>query len=168
MSDALRELERDSIRQFVASCAPLLTGRVLDYGCGLSPYRDLVTGEYRGYDHPGNPAFVSGGPTVPHDPLDYGDRFDTILCTQVIQYVRYPALLLARFQVALAGGGHLILTGPTNWPVVEPEDRHRFTSRGIVALLIDAGFIVGRCEERASFEALGNRFPLGYGAVATT
>lgn len=163
--DELRELERASIHRFVADSAPYLTGRVLDYGCGLSPYRDLVPGEYVGYDRPALPGFIAGGPDAP-DPLDSGDVFDAILCTQVIQYVRYPAKLLTRLQHGLRSGGHLVMTGPTNWPVVEPTDRHRFTVVGITALLLDAGFVVPHCSYRAEVTALGNRFPLGWAALA--
>lgn len=168
MSDPLRELERASLRDFVASCSDHLTGRVLDYGAGRSPYRDLVTGTYTAFDHPDLPGYIAGGVVAADDPLGV-DAFTAILCTQVIQYVPDPGWFLRRLRWGLLvrlAGGPLILTGPTNWPVVEPQDLWRFTPNGIRRLLEDEGFTVERLVERASVPSPGGPFLLGWGAVA--
>ena len=91
-NDTVRNLERTSIRGFVASCSEYLTGSVLDYGCGKQPYRDIVEaagGEYHGFDLVEFPANVSGvdyeRPRDGRGVLRVG--YDAILCNQVLQYV---------------------------------------------------------------------------------
>lgn len=171
----LRDLERESIRAFVQSAADdgYLAGRVLDYGCGKQPYRDLVEaagGTYIPYDDPKHPGSVVDryvGDWQQTDPVD------AILCTQVLQYVPRPYGLLAalhEFQAAL------VLTYPTNWPEVEPEDLHRFTKAGMERLLTEAGFSIVRHERRAvvkmanvdagGWTTFSDAFALGYGVIA--
>lgn len=172
----LRTIERKSIRAFVQRAADdgYLSGRVLDYGCGKQPYRDIVEatgGEYVGYDSP-----QYGGSVVTEE---IGDdrvgRFDwqAILCTQVLQYVHHVAVMLRGFKTDLQEEhGHLVLTYPTNWPEVEPEDLHRFTKAGMERLLVEVGFEIVLHERRAWITAdLGNgrsngEFALGYGVIA--
>lgn len=165
-----RDLERDSIRAFVAS--HVFEGRVLDYGCGKQPYRDLVerTAEYVPFDRTHFPANVSGenvGADVEtHPTYLQPHQWDTILCTQIFQYVHDPADLLADFHHLLRNDGTLVLTYPTNWAEVEPEDLHRFTKAGMELMLQGEGFTIERHERRAEVEAAGMVFPLGYGVVA--
>jgi SAM-dependent methyltransferase len=162
----IRELERASIRSFVERNRQYLKGRVLDFGCGRpgtcavpQPYRDLVEGEYLGYDL---------GDRIPVPP------FDAILCTQVVQYMedvpellRYFHAVLTRFgQDDLSPSGHLVLTYPTNWDEVESFDLWRFTKTGMEMLLKTAGFKIVTHERRAEIDLGGFKFPLGYGVVA--
>lgn len=193
----LRTIERDSIRAFVQRAADegYLSGRVLDYGCGKQPYRGIVeaaSGEYVGYDAPSFPASVASSDTTGQA---FGQEFDAILCTQVVQYV--PGVtdffwkLRERRRLNKAPKGHvltpgnqppfhLVLTYPTNWPEVEPEDLHRFTKAGMERLLTEAGFEIVLHEKRQSFSDAkiitfdnrshrtgpGDLFALGYGVVA--
>lgn len=169
--DSLRDLERTSIRQFVEGCAPHLTGRVLDLGCGQQPYRDIVQGAggiYVGYDRLRFPANVSGADIGDELAPDDHAIFDAVLSTQVIQYVDYPQEWLAKVAQILVPGGVLVLTGPTSWPCTENDDLWRFTSPGARRLLERAGFIVdGEIVYRATVgEEFGADFRLGFGAVA--
>lgn len=159
----VRELEAQSIRAFVASHR--FEGRVLDYGCGKRPYSDLVerTAEYAGYDRVVFPANVSLAD------IGFGSGlWDAILCTQVIQYAPRPLQVLDTFRAMLVPGGALVMTYPTNWDEVEPEDLWRFTKHGMERLLDMAGFAIERHERRAAVVAEGMSFPLGYGVVART
>ena len=170
----LRTLENDSIRAFVQSAADegYLSGRVLDWGCGLSPYQDIVQGvggSYEGFDsseHPGN----VGGVTCGIDLFWDANAWDAILCTQVIQYVPLVSDFIGDLHERLFKGGHLVMTYPTNWPEVEPEDLHRFTKAGMTRLLTEAGFEVVLHEERARIAwgrvSMLDEFALGYGVVA--
>lgn len=166
----LRELERESIRAFVQSAADegYLSGRVLDYGCGKQPYRDIVEaagGEYEGFDSPTLPANVSGR----EHKIDWDSSWDAILCTQVLQYVvDYLSLVNGWPYWFGEGGGYLVLTYPTNWPEVEPEDLHRFTRAGMERLLTEAGFGIVRHEPRAvaAVTVDGENLYAGYGVVA--
>lgn len=165
---SVRVVERASIREFVESCRDLLArGRVLDYGCGNNPYRDLVGGEYVGFDRESFPANVSGADVGPaHDPLFEGGSWDAILCTQVIQYMPSPGIFVECLEEALVDGGWLVLTGPTAWAEVEPDDLHRFTLNGITRLLEASRFVVERAERRAVISMGGFDVSLGYGIVA--
>lgn len=170
----LRELEAASIRAFVGSVA--YHGRVLDYGCGRQPYRDLIVAagdvDYHGFDSPFLPGSVverAAPSRVDWErelwrPLD--ETWDAIVCTQVVQYVPNVAELFADLWTALTDGGTLVMTGPTNWPEVEDVDLHRFTRAGIERLARDAQFAIERLEERASVTVGRDRLSLGWGLVA--
>ena len=160
----IREVEAQSIRSFVQKAADngYLSGRVLDYGCGKQPYRDIVGASalYSGFD-PG----VSG----------LGDNwrieapFDAILCTQVIEYAYWRGLggFLFDFHDGISKGGYLVMTGPTNWPIVEREDRVRFTPEGIAQELREAKFEIIHLEERGRFSFGGDeRWCLGWSVIA--
>ena len=154
----IRGLERNSIREFVTGHKDLLTGRVLDFGAGKEgtclkpqPYRTLIDGEYDAWDL--------------GDMWPIGD-YDAILCTQVLQYVPDPPLLLHWFHGWLKEGGYLVMTYPTSWDEVEDTDLWRFTKVGMEKLLLDQKFEVLHHERRAEIELGGFKFPLGYGVVA--
>lgn len=163
-NDSIRDLERSSIRDFIgrAIADGFVRGRVLDFGCGEQPYRSMIEAagdvEYHGYD----PRLVGSDPAVMLAP------FDTIVCTQVMQYVDNPEWQLVKFRdwLVFPGGGHLIMTYPTNWDEVEPSDLWRFTKAGMERLLAVLDFDVLKHERRAAVELGGFKFPLGYGVIA--
>jgi hypothetical protein len=170
VSDPLRDAEARSIREFVQRAADegYLSGRVLDYGCGKQPYRDIVedVGTYFGYDQTEFAGNVSGEDIGDFD-LPWEKPWKALLCTQVLQYVREPGGLLSHlFEHILGRGGHLVLTYPTNWPEVEPDDLHRFTKAGMERLLTEAGFTIVRHDLRHSFQHAGSTFAAGYGVIA--
>ena len=178
----LREAEAKSIRDFVqkAADAGYLSGRVLDYGCGRQPYRDIVEaagGTYFGYDQTCWPANVSGEDVGEHptNVMIREGRFSAVLMTQVIQYIPMEDLMGGMTQ----GGYHhfwtpikdwsdiLVMTYPTNWPEVEPEDLHRFTQTGMKRLLTEAGFEILEHEWRHGIRSMtGESFAIGYGVIA--
>jgi hypothetical protein len=154
--DELLTLERESLTAFVQSCSHLMTGRVLDYGCGKQPYRHVVEaagGEYVPFDRAGLPG-GSGGNIGRHE-----RDCPTILCTQVIQYVESPRALIDGLREAKTV---LILTGPTCW-IEPPGHLHNLTLEGIRRLLVQSGFTVERLESRGHVPP---GFSIGYGAVA--
>lgn len=162
----LRELEVATIKMFLReNASEHFAGRsVLDYGCGKQPYRELIEeagGAYQGYDRPSFPGSVVGE-IFEVETL----RFDTVICTQVIQYVKYTDQFLLHLHSYLRiNGGWLLMTGPTNWPHIEVDDLFRFTTSGIKDLL-------GRCYEeievgyRAHVEFEGESWPIGWWAKA--
>src|SRR4029077_5445657 len=130
----LRELEAESIRAFVQQAADdgYLSGRVLDYGCGKSPYRDVVEtagGEYIGFDRTYFPANVSGENVGPSGRME-ARSWDCVLITQVAQYTLDPNALLGFMLRLLKPHGMLVWSGDTNWPVIENEDLLRLTFAG--------------------------------------
>jgi hypothetical protein len=170
----LRELERSSIIEFLEQTKPFMRGAVLDYGCGKQPYKDLIlsaddVGYYYPYDrigYPGSAAERDHGAPYPLEKSTF-DRWGTIVCTQVLQYVNDVRELLLSFVLALEPAGHLIMTYPTTWPEVEPTDLHRFTKTGMEYLLKKCGFSIMQHTPRAVIPIEGFILPLGYGVMAT-
>jgi hypothetical protein len=179
---SLRDLEAESLRAFVQSAADegYLSGRVLDLGCGKQPYRAIVEaagGIYYGHDSPNYPASVVSDYVLDSPENWWEDRWDTILSTQVVQYIPIrdeidgeecsPLFtdLWMMCDCLSVSSGHLVLTYPTTWPEVEPEDLHRFTKAGMERLLTEAGFEIICHEWRAGFQYDGVSFALGYGVI---
>lgn len=160
--EELSRIENASIRAFVESCAEHFTGRVLDYGCGRQPYRDVVEkagGEYVPWDRKGLP----GGSVENVGPVEAERHgYTAILCTQVIQYVPEVEGTLANMRDAIRPGGALVLTGPTSW-IEPPGHLHNLTQAGIRRLLEQAGFAVERLECRGK---IGPGLSIGYGVLA--
>lgn len=160
----IREIVLGEIRAFVAA-QDYAGKRVLDFGCGVAPYREIVEsggGEWVGY----NRGFFPGGSTEdvgPSEPLE--QTWDVILCNQVIQYVENPPTLLAYFLASLSPDGTLILTYPTCWPEVEESDLFRFTRSGMEHLLSEWRIIDHVQIGAVPFEHL-ERLPLIQGVVA--
>lgn len=150
---SIRELERASIRSFVEENDLIYGGTVLDYGAGDQPYKDLVDGEYTAFD----PAYSTSEPA---------GEYDTILCTQVLQYVSAPEDTLRELWMLLKDGGFLVLTFPTLWEECEDTDKWRFTAQGMTKLLERNGFSVISCKKRATLEYEDFSLALGYGIVA--
>jgi len=128
-----------------------LKGRVLDFGAGKQPYRDLVEGEY-----------------VPFEPGGKIESpFDAVMSNQVIQYLPNPLAQIRQFRTDfLKRGGYLVMTGPTNWEEIEKTDLFRFTVFGIKFLVRQAGFEVLKAKSRARIDADGFDLSLGWGVVA--
>lgn len=183
--EELTELENASIRAFVQESADMgyLAGRVLDYGSGRMPYKDIVESAgsyYWPYDNKHFPAHMSpgsladkyGGSSHTGGVLDWikEQPWDSVLCTQVIQFMVgltvVEQLKYLREQI-LRGAGNLVITGPTNWPVVNVgEDLWRFTLSGAEEALRQAAFTIVYGRERARIDMGEFSFPLGWGIVA--
>lgn len=128
-----------ALRQVIPS-KPL---RLLDFGCGSSPYRSLFpSAEYVRADY------------LPSEGIDYvigedqliptsAASFDLVLSTQVLEHVKNPALYLAECYRVLKPGGMLILT--THGLFEDhgcPYDFRRWTADGLTYELTSASFKV--------------------------
>lgn len=138
----------------------LFEGSVLDLGCGMRPYQELLGTRVRRWVGVDFASTASGrsAATVFGSALElpFGERsFDTILSTQVLEHVPRPENLLREAYRVLRPGGYLVLTAPQTGPLhEEPHDFFRYTCYGLRFLLEQAGFRVIRIK------------PLG-GAIAT-
>lgn len=171
---SIREIEQKSIEAYLRAAAKrgLFRGEVLDFGCGKQPYRKIVEeadAKYRPYDRVEFPATVtttSVGDDYPLVPAGGEGKWDAILCTQVLQYVPRPHDVINGFWWSLKPGGHVVITAPTNWPVVERDDRMRFTLDGLMRMLAEAGFVEVDGHYRASVQHNEESWPLGVGVIA--
>lgn len=113
----------------------------LDVGCGEKPYRSLFSNcKYIGVDieESGRPIdlkrpdFFYDGVRTPFD----DNTFDLVICTQVLEHVRSPFLLIQEMRRVCKQGGLLIISLPFFYPEHEiPFDYFRFTRFGISTLL---------------------------------
>jgi len=156
--DPIRLMDRLSIRWYMEHNLNYLAGRVLDYGAGTSPYRNLVTGEYFPYQF---------GESWPG-----GDFFDAVMVNQVLQYVEWPLITLENLRDVLKPSGHIVMTFATNWDEVPNDcyhgefcDRWRFTAKGMEYLFKMAGFEVLDLTRRCEVRVGSFTFPIGYGIV---
>src|SRR4026208_681832 len=165
MTDALTDLDVTSIRKFVQSAADegYLSGRVLDYGAGRQPYREIVEtagGKYHGYDRAEFPCNRAGD--VGEDSLLERTDWDAILCTGILQFLPQGFWFAPNLFHNMRPGSILVLTYTTNWPEVNEEDFHRFTRAGMEKLWTDMDFSILRHERRATIHALGYEWATGY------
>jgi SAM-dependent methyltransferase len=159
--DAIRVMERVSIRAYMERWKHLLHGRVLDFGAGSQPYRDLLDGQAQYV--PFDPGMTGGREISAALPTPF---FDTVMCNQVFQYLVNPEEKVAWFAEILNPGGHLVLTYATNWPEVEESDLHRHTKAGMEHLLRHGDFKILDHTRRCELRVGGYCIPLGYGVVA--
>jgi len=69
--------------------------------------------------------------------------FDAVLCTQVLEHVAEPQLVLREVCRVLKPGGRLFLSAPQSWHQHQkPHDYYRYTSFGLRYLLERAGLQV--------------------------
>ena len=71
------------------------------------------------------------------------DRFETAVCTQVLEHVPRPWAAMDETRRVLRSGGTLLLSAPHLSMVHEaPHDYYRYTKYGLTSLLENAGFEV--------------------------
>lgn len=126
-----------------ASDEPL---RILDFGCGGSPYRSLFpNARYERADVAGTPdvdyEISEGGYALPIPDKSY----DLILSSQVLEHVSAPQEYLVEARRLLRPSGQLLLT---THGIFEdhgcPFDFRRWTDLGLRLELVDAGFNVSQ------------------------
>ena len=153
------DLEGSSIRRFLETEAPQIRedAQVLDAGAGETPYRklfkhtqywavDFAKGEsawlYRHLDA------ICRLETLPFD----GDRFDAAICTQVLEHVPEPQIVLNELFRVLKPGGILLLTAPLGFGEhQQPYDYFRYTRFGLTHLLEKIGFAIKQLEPRGGY-----------------
>jgi SAM-dependent methyltransferase len=126
----------------VRDLMPHGVGRVLDFGCGGSPYRSLFGPcTYHRADLAGSGAALD---------LEYGpdsllsapsEDYDCVLSSQVLEHVSSPLAYLAECHRVLKPGGRLILS--THGLFEDhacPYDYWRWTVFGLQSLVEEAGF----------------------------
>lgn len=134
-----------------------IKGKVIDLGCGLSPYKKDVLelgAHYIGVDWSNSLHHVV--PDVVADltkTLPFEDNSaDTLLSFQVLEHLPTPQSFLSECCRILKKEGCLFLTVPFQWRVHEaPYDYFRYTRYGLNHLLSEAGFKNISIEETGGF-----------------
>src|SRR4029077_7824470 len=109
---------------------------VLDVGGRIQPYRPLLTqklGTYVAVDPQQTPLVnvIGRAEALPFQ----NNLFDLVLCTQVMQYIPEPALVVREVVRVLKPGGCFLLSVPSAYPVDAGEECWRFLPAGILQML---------------------------------
>lgn len=131
----LLDLQANSIERDLRATFAGFRGRLLDVGCGNSPYRHLLdpaATQYQGVDVPAAADFGYQNPDIVYydgHALPFPDAtFDAVLCTEVIEHIPDPTEIIREMHRVLKPGGRLIATIP--WSArfhYQPFDYHRYT-----------------------------------------
>jgi SAM-dependent methyltransferase len=143
-------LARKRLLQIIQKESKLLTGILLDFGCGTKPYQSLFQVEkYVGLDfeNEGHPHhneqidFFYDGKTIPFD----NTFFDSIFCTEVFEHVFNLEDIISELNRVLKPGGTILATCPFAISEHEvPNDYARYSSYGLKHLFERNGFTVIR------------------------
>lgn len=137
--------------------ASRLNGSVLDIGCGIKPYREIIEKfctKYIGLDQPTTPHGLKEVEVV-GDALFLpfsNESFDSVVSFQVMEHVTEPQLFLTEAFRVLKHGGNALLMTPFMWGEHEqPRDFFRYTRYGLRYLAEKAGFEVIAIEPETGY-----------------
>jgi SAM-dependent methyltransferase len=124
---------------------------VLDAGCGSSPYRSLFSrvryecadfckSKLRYYE---KITYVCDLTSIPVQ----DNRYDLVLCTQVLEHVPEPKAVLKEFRRILKPNAKLAISAPLFYEEHGvPYDYYRYTQFGFRHLLSESGFEIEKME----------------------
>jgi len=148
---------RKRIYESIASFAPALEGKLLDFGCGSKAYKSLFTvDEYIGLDveqsghtHENEEVDVYyDGKVIPFD----DNTFDSCFSSEVFEHVFELEASLQEINRVLKPGGKGLFVVPFVWDEHEvPYDFGRYSSFGLHYLLEKHGFEVVKSKKDAHF-----------------
>ncbi len=127
--------------------APLMRGSMIDFGCGLKPYKELFINveNYIGIDiendaHSHEKESVDvyyDGKTIPFE----NEHFDSVYSSKVFGHVFNMEEILSEINRVVKTGGSALFAIPFVWDKHEiPHDFGRYTSFGIKHIIEKAGF----------------------------
>lgn len=118
-----------------------ISGIVLDFGCGASPYQSFIKAEkyikvdFANESHPIGNAVIDifyDGKTLPFK----DNMFDSILCTEVFEHIPNLNDIVKELYRVLRPQGKILISVPFVWNEHEiPNDYQRFSQFGLCLLL---------------------------------
>ncbi len=150
---------RRGLYRNIADLSGSMRGRMLDFGCGSKPYRELFqVDEYIGTD-----IEVSGHDHANEDIDVYYDgkhlpfadaSFDSIFSSEVFEHIFNLPQILDELYRVLKPGGHLLVTVPFVWDEHEiPYDFARYTSFGLTHILREKGLELVSAKKTTNYVA---------------
>lgn len=141
---------RKEIYDRITKNAPLLSGSLLDIGCGQMPYKDYLLKanpaieRYIGLDFAQGKYADIKQPDITWDgqiiPLDSAS-IDCSIATEVLEHCHHPLTVLKEIRRVLKPDGVFFFTVPFIWPLHDtPHDHYRYTPFSLKQLLQEAGF----------------------------
>lgn len=140
-------IARRALWHGLAEKSSVLSGRLLDVGCGSKPYQPLFSvSSYVGLEidslksrQLGMADYFYDGSAFPFE----DNSFDSVLCNQVLEHVFNPDAFIFEINRVLKPGGYLLLSVPFVWDEHEqPWDYARYSSFGLKFLLENNNFKV--------------------------
>lgn len=133
---------RKKLYEDIALYAHHITGKCMDFGCGIQPYKKLFpVEEYVGVeiesDHKVRGIVYYDGHTLPFQ----DEEFDSIISSEVFEHVSNIEEIVIELRRVLKKEGKMLITVPFAYPRhCWPFDHKRYTSEGLKNLLENAGF----------------------------
>ncbi|MFZ1689156.1 MAG: methyltransferase domain-containing protein [Flavobacteriales bacterium] len=141
---------RSSILKALNLVKPRLQGSLLDIGCGVMPYRELLLAKpssitrYIGMDLGSHGIYKKVPPDIEWDgrtaPLEDAS-VENAMAIEVLEHCPEPMVVLREAHRVMCTGGTFFFTVPFLWPLHDvPYDEHRYTPFAMERMLKDAGF----------------------------
>jgi len=151
--------ENKCLVKSIQKYAPILNGKLLDFGCGSKPYESLFSNvqEYIGLDYKNDGHNHSNesvdvfynGKEIPFE----DETFDSVLSTQVFEHVEDIEFTIRELHRVLKKDGKILITAPFIFPEHElPHDYRRLTSTGLISLLQRHGFKAIEVNKNGNFK----------------
>ena len=162
----LLDLQLLTIHRFLRPRLARWHGHALDVGAGEAPWRTLMGkgASYQGVDTQSAAEFgMAGNADIVYytgDTLPFeSTKFDHVLCTEVLEHVPDPGMLLGEISRVLKPGGDLVMTVPWSARLHHvPHDYARYSRHGLERLLSIAGFEIVAVEPRGNdYSAIANK-----------
>lgn len=143
---------RKSIVEAITDNKKLLKGKLLDVGCGIMPYKEVLkqpkgfVTDYMGVDFekPVTEGYASAQPDLFWDGSNLpmvNNQVDSVLLTEVLEHCFEPKIVLNECFRVLKSEGNILITVPFVWPLHDiPFDAYRYTPYSLEKLLQGAGF----------------------------
>jgi len=134
-------ITRSKLFREIKKVARYISGQILDVGCGQKPYKSLFNStEYVGMDieasgHNHSKEQIDVYYDGVYFPFD-DNRFDSVLCSQVLEHVTTPKITLSEIHRVLKPQGYALFTVPfLSDEHEQPFDFYRYSSFGMKHLL---------------------------------
>jgi SAM-dependent methyltransferase len=132
-----------------------LSGKLLDVGCGTKPYESYIhVDNYVGLEIDSERSRTTSKADVFYDGNIFpftNKEFDSIIANEVFEHVFNPIEFLKEINRVLKMEGKFLLTVPFVWDEHEqPYDYARYTSFGLIHILVEHGFEVIRHKKSIS------------------
>lgn len=175
VKDALEMLKRlDHYTQWLFSTiSPFVRGDILEIGAGIGTFTELLLplGKVTTIDNTPDcvaraKELLKGTAAIGVGDIETGryffgkQRFDSIVCLNVLEHIRDDGAALASMYTLLRPGGRLILLVPSHQILYGPMDRNyghyrRYSKKSLAGKLIAAGFALQEMRYLNWFGALG-------------
>ncbi|HSV10126.1 MAG TPA: class I SAM-dependent methyltransferase [Hanamia sp.] len=148
---------RKSLLKNIRKFSGNLSGKIMDFGCGSKPYKNLFNAiEYIGVDfenegHPHDNEQIDvyyNGKNLPFE----DQYFDSVLCSEVVEHVFELTITLNEINRVMKTGGNILITCPFVWNEHEvPFDYARYTRFALKDILEKNGFEITHFAKSGNF-----------------